>query len=114
MRLNFISAIPCNVSVDYRVGLTNYTANVNQSFFVESLSAGEEIFIFKAVTLGATCSDGENLSLQQENVNLGAGEEMKGYSVYITQNKARDALDIFRTVTQEQIEKSVSGDPSIA
>ena len=114
MRLNFISSIPCNVSVDYRVGATNYTANVKRTLFVEGLTAEEEIFIFKAVTLSATCDGGENLSLQQENVNLGKGDDMKGYSVYITQNKAHDALDMFRTVTEEQIEKSVSGDPFIA
>ena len=113
MRLNFISTIPCNVSVNYQIGEELYNANVNQTLFVEQLPAGQNIFIHKAITLPETCA-GEHLILEQENVTLGIAEELKGYSVYITSNMNQDALDIFRTVTEEQIEKSVSGDPYIA
>lgn len=114
MRLNFISTVPCNVSVDYYIGQTPYNANFNQTFFVEELAAGEEIFILNAVTVNGTCNAENDLYLEAKNVTLGKGEGTKGYSVYITQGKSAPALDIFRTVSEEQIDKSVSGDPYIA
>lgn len=83
----------------------NLKVNATQYTFLENLPAGEIISIINATARnGAEC---EKLGFNQ--VELGKGEEVHGYSVLISRNDSK--MFMVRMNEKEQLEKSVSGDP---
>lgn len=110
MQLNFINTLPCDVDIRYDIGAhsANLKVNATHSITVENLPAGEMITILEAI------AKGENCSLSRDhvtNVDLGASNEKSSYSVLIILRNGE--MTIFRMNKEEQIEKSVSGDPFV-
>lgn len=108
MQLNFINTLPCDVDIHYKIGTHSAELSLKPTNFaiVENLPAGETIMILKAIANGNNCTA---LANELETVELGTGNGKSSYSVLITQRNYN--MTVFRMNQEEQIEKSVSGDP---
>ena len=107
MKLNFVNTLPCDVEMSYKVGIEsgNFKVNATNYAILEDLPSEETILILNATAKnGAEC---ETISFRQ--VNLGTGVEKLGYSVLISSYGA--VMFVLRMNENEQIEKSVSGEP---
>lgn len=98
------------MDIRYEIGAHQADLKVNSTSFVivENLPAGEAIWILEAIARGENCSLNKN---ELRNIKLGFGSEKSSYSVLMIQRD--NGLEIFRMNKEEQIEKSVSGDPLV-
>ncbi|XP_045033705.1 solute carrier family 15 member 1 isoform X2 [Daphnia magna] len=115
MQLNFINTLPCQVNVTYRVTDKNGDLSIkaNEYEFVQDLEADQDIFA-SAFLENADCGGylQFNGGFSTGEVKLGKGGGTKGYSILITERE--NELTITRLNNEEQLDKSDTGDPSVA
>lgn len=115
MQLNFINTLPCQVNVTYRVTDKNGDLSIkaNKYEFVQDLEADQDIFA-SAFLENADCGGylQFNGGFSTGEVKLGKGGGTKGYSILITERE--NELTITRLNNEEQLDKSDTGDPSVA
>lgn len=115
MQLNFINTLPCQVNVTYRVKDKNGDLSIkaNEYEFVQDLEADQDIFA-SAFLENADCGGylQFNGGFSTGEVRLGKGNGTKGYSILITERE--NELTITRLNNEEQLDKSDTGDPSVA
>uniref|UniRef100_A0A0P4YAT7 Oligopeptide transporter 1 n=2 Tax=Daphnia magna TaxID=35525 RepID=A0A0P4YAT7_9CRUS len=115
MQLNFINTLPCQVNVTYRVTDKNGDLSIkaNKYEFVQDLEADQDIFA-SAFLENADCGSylQFNGGFSTGEVKLGKGGGTKGYSILITERE--NELTITRLNNEEQLDKSDTGDPSVA
>ena len=119
MQLNFINTLPCDVNVFYYPTVDDKVENAtallnttNPTFATEFLNVVDDVVMEAIVVDPGNClllasdSDGST-----GLVHLGNATETHGYSVLITLRNGQ--LVATRIVEEEQLEKSVNGNPSL-
>ena len=111
--MNFINTLPCQVNINYYVADKNgkLELNATQYDFVQDLAADQEIMA-RAILTDQNCSSIYFENYDTGDISLGKGNETKGFSILITERDKN--ITMVRFDTEEQLEKSNSGDPYVA